>query len=688
MPFDLGSIVAHIKADVTGFKQGLSEAQKSLGGFKDNIASGAAAIQDFSAKANMVAGVAIAAVGFSLNKASEDAMEFEKAMISLDIIAERFGASGKKAQKAAQDLGTELRIGVGPAANGLQNLLKSGLNLEQSTELMRRFTNEAITGKSKSIDLATAVENLSFAFATGNSALGNMSGISENWSDITSKGADILKGWNGTVNESVGITKEVAKQLTDYEGQLKKQGKTLSATNDDQAKYVGLLALTNLTMGSAARFTGTLVDTNAQLDLKLQTLSVTIGQKINPAINAMKVALLNSGILDGIMRLVEGFEALGILLSGGGYNTKLAEVFGIDPLMAAQIINFVNGLKVAFEQFSAFVVANKEIIFTFIQGLVVGIGGLMIIGNIISLIALLTNPITLVILAIAALYTAYQTNFMGIQDTTNTVVTALTGFFNTYLLPVILAVTEFIKSHWNEIMMVTAAVWNTIKLVIELALAVIQSLFVAKFGWMIEYYKAHGEEIKAVWDNIWKVISGIFMVALGIIQAIIGVFIGLLTGDWERAHQILKQAAETAWNGIKSIFSGVWSFISGWGNQVKDALIRPFAEAWSRISEFVSKIKDALDFTKRHSPSVLDIVDKGVRLVNNALDGLAMPGNVAMASAPGTAAAIGGAMAGNQMFAITVPMDGAIISDQQGAQRMGEIVGDAIITKLKTQIRF
>ena len=40
---------------------------------------------------------------------------------------------------------------------------------------MRRFTNEAITGKSSNISLgADAVKNLSFAYATGNSALGNM----------------------------------------------------------------------------------------------------------------------------------------------------------------------------------------------------------------------------------------------------------------------------------------------------------------------------------------------------------------------------------------------------------------------------------------------------------------------------------------------------------------------------------
>jgi hypothetical protein len=182
------------------------------------------------------------------------AVEFEKSMTTLDIIAPRFGINADQARKAAQQLGKELRIGVGPAAEGLQNLLKSGLNLEQATELMRRFTNEAITGKSSSISLAQAVQNLTFAYTTNNSALGNLSGISENFSDIIQRGRESLLA----------------------------QGVAAEEITEDMAKYQGMIELTNLTLGSSEKFTGTFIDKQAELNLKFEDAKTKLGLGLLP----------------------------------------------------------------------------------------------------------------------------------------------------------------------------------------------------------------------------------------------------------------------------------------------------------------------------------------------------------------------------------------------------------------------
>ena len=57
--------------------------------------------------------------------ASNEASEFEKSMITLGIISERFGQSTSKTQQEAKKLGQELRIGVGPAAEGLQKSFRN-----------------------------------------------------------------------------------------------------------------------------------------------------------------------------------------------------------------------------------------------------------------------------------------------------------------------------------------------------------------------------------------------------------------------------------------------------------------------------------------------------------------------------------------------------------------------------------
>lgn len=262
-----GSITWVLDVDDKEFNAGIDRASNKAEGASKTIGGGLSTAIKGATTASLAFAGALTGVGVGLGvflkSASNEASEFEKSMITLGIISERFGQSASKTQQEAKKLGQELRIGVGPAAEGLQNLLKSGLNLEQSTDLMRRFTNEAITGKSSNISLADAVKNLSFAYATGNSALGNMSGISENFIDITERGRIALE----------------------------KEGMARSAITDEMAKYRGMLDLTNLTMGASAKFQGTLTDTQATFAQKISELKVGIGQDLNPILNDMLIKI-------------------------------------------------------------------------------------------------------------------------------------------------------------------------------------------------------------------------------------------------------------------------------------------------------------------------------------------------------------------------------------------------------------
>lgn len=283
--FEIGSAVAKIKADTSEFTNGIND----IGG-KTNILSG------------MMGKLGLAIAGaFSVAKlvdfgkqASQEAMNLEKAMISLEIISGKFGVSAEQAKKRADELGRSLRIGVGASSESLQNLLKSGLNLDQATELMKRFTNEAITGKSANISLAQAVQNLSFAYATGNSALGNMSGISENWVDITERGRLALE----------------------------KEGKATKDITDDMAKFRGIMDLTNLTLGSSEKFVGTLTDKQAILGQNMIDLKVTVGNILNPVI-----AIFVDKIASGVLYVTNFIKAIqGVNLEGSNLKNILNEL--------------------------------------------------------------------------------------------------------------------------------------------------------------------------------------------------------------------------------------------------------------------------------------------------------------------------------------------------------------------------
>lgn len=207
--------------------------------------------------------------------------EYERALIGLGIISERFGVSENKARKAAIELGKELRIGPIAAAKSLENLLKSGLSLPQSVDLLRRFTNEAITGKSAHLSLSQAVENLSFAYTTNNSMLGNLSGVTENFSTIIQRGRKILI----------------------------KQGVAQEKITEEMAKYAGMVDLTNLTLGSAKRFQGTWIDMTTQMSMKVQELRLAIGKALQPILNQLGRVLLPM-VEAGVAKLIQVTERL------------------------------------------------------------------------------------------------------------------------------------------------------------------------------------------------------------------------------------------------------------------------------------------------------------------------------------------------------------------------------------------
>lgn len=272
----------------------------------------------------------------------------------------------------------------------------------------------------------------------------------------------------------------------------------------------------------------------------------------------------------------------------------------------------------------------------------------------------------------------------GLTQTVANVVTQVVAWFNTYLMPFILMLVEFMQAHWSEIQLIITTTWEVISAVIEAAVAIIGAILKVFVAVTQDLWKKHGETIIATLKNMWSVISGIFQVAAGVIMALVSVVTAFITGDWDKAHAQLMKATELAWSGIKNIFNGIIGFISGWGGKVLDNLTRPFRDAWATIENLVNKIKDALDFTKRHSPSVLDIVQRGVRLVNGALDNLnVMPSMNAQLVAQ-TVANGGQTMS---IAAINISLDGAMIGSEAEATTLAERIGDSIIDKLRYSVR-
>jgi hypothetical protein len=156
----------------------------------------------------------------------------------------------------------------------------------------------------------------------------------------------------------------------------------------------------------------------------------------------------------------------------------------------------------------------------------------------------------------------------------------------------------------------------------------------------------------------------------------------LLYKNWDKVKetgQIVLDYVAKKWNEFVDVLKDV-------GKRILDAIMWPFNEAKKKIEDAVGYIKDKLDFTKRNSPSVMDILNHSVKLANDAMGDL-MSG-VNMSSPAVTAGAVMATNSGGgAVTQISIDMGGAIISDEAAAMEFGERMGDSIIRKLQMNVR-
>ncbi len=611
MSFDVGSVIAKVDADISGFKKGMAEAKSEASGIGSHLKDIGSGIKDFADKAAVVSAVATAAI-VAFGKASVDSFNQ-----SADVI---------KQQEAV------LKSTGNAAGVTTEQLQKYASQLQKVT----RFSDEAVMQGQNLLLTFTAIKGPTLKQATDiildmSTALGQ---------DLKSSAIQVGKALQDPI---LGVTA------------LRRVGVNFNKEAQDTIKAL-------VDTGHAAEAQQFILkELNTEFGGSATAAAQTFGGQIDILKNKFDDFKEKIG---GVLAAIAQFAITG---DTGGVKSALSALIP-DQKSVETILSIITGLRDAFISFGKWVAENKELVTTFLTGLAIGIGAILIVA---PLVAAVMNPFVLIFgaiaLAIAALYTAWQTNFLGIQDITNQVITAIKWFLDNILMPAFQAF-----SNWFSKVLAPAivAVWQ----------GFLMPLFQAFVGW----FKERWEFIKTMIDGVWKIITGIVQVAWALVSGIITVGLQILSGNWSGAWETIKQKTHDVWEGLKNIFNGAIDFIKGWGGMVLHELVKPFEDAWNRIQEFVQKIKDKLDFTKRQSPSVLDVVRNGVNKVNEALGDLAY-GGVFTANAAGAAVSYGGNQ--NQTTVVKVDMAGAVIADAFGAAQMGEILGDGIIKRLQQNVR-
>ncbi|HYD35560.1 MAG TPA: tape measure protein [Vitreimonas sp.] len=710
MSFDLGSVVARVSADISNFKEGITEAKGHLSSFGDKLGTVTSSISDFSNKAAVF--TTVVGAGFSLlaKETIATAANFEQTGIAFSTMvgdAEKAKDLLKEISKFSRETPFELE----QVLEGSKRLLAYNVAAKDVIPTMEMLGNiSSGVGRDKLPQLILAFGQVKAATKLTGAELRQFSEagvpLLQALVDEANKGGGMLvkvgdsskkaKVDVGELNDKLGIAKKRLEEATKAGKAKESTMMSLKNTVQNYEQKIGSATAATAAAGtgfkrvkvSAAEMIAAVSDGQVKFEDVQKALS-GMTAKGGKFFDLMKRQ--NSTLPVALSNIKQSFQELFTTILGVSVTGEVADgsIFQKLTVAALDFMNFIEsarpqitamvqgaiaeagaffvGLYNTLKPIGEWITANQQTVITFLQGLGIALGVLLSVGTITLLLAALLNPLVLVSLGIAALYTAWQTNFLGIQTITQQVADFLKFVFENFILPIF---NSFIA--WlNEVFLPAFNV-------------VFNGVLVPLFNSFVGWFKDRWTFITSMIDGAWKIISGIILIAWNTISGFLTAGLQLLAGNWKGAFETLVNITVNNSEAIKRIFSGIVEFVKGWGGTFYNELVKPFQDAWNKIQELIDKIKDKVDLTKRHSPSVLDIVKNGVSKVNKALGELSVSTNLE----PRIAGAAISNSASTNMTHVTVSLDGAMIGDEFSAMRMAETIGNGIIKKLGQNVRY
>jgi len=339
----------------------------------------------------------------------------------------------------------------------------------------------------------------------------------------------------------------------------------------------------------------------AQLRARLADLKDNIGMALLPAFTSLLDTLgrvadevlprLAGFIGDTLVPALErGVEFVGLfvdkLLSGqdplSALQATLAEM-GLDQIaeaigtVAGKVQEFWTAAQPVVDQIISWVQNNVELK-DVLTALGIAIAAVVIpaLAAILEPIAIAVGAFMLVLGAVTALRHAWESNFLGIRDITQSV------------------------------------------------LSFIQNLISTVLGWIQEFWAAHGEQIIAAAQRAWEMIQSLFEAFSAAFRGDWRGFGEKLREYWDEAWENIRKIGEETWDAIKTFFSETdWGAV---GRAIIDGIASGISSAAGKIADAAKRAaRAALDaargFLGIHSPSAV-FADVGRQMMAGMAEGI------------------------------------------------------------------
>lgn len=489
--------------------------------------------------------------------------------------------------RAMKEAAANSTFGMGDAANATLNFARAGLTAEQAADALAPAMNLA-AGEGGNLDTVSAglVATINgfhgsfdeagyyadvFAAACNNSALDV-----DSLSGAMSVAAPIFAAAGYTVNDAalyMGVMANNGIEADKAANSLKTGlARLVSPAKEGAEKMAELgISVTNAdgTMKNSITIQRELHDAFGRLSESEQiaAASAIFGKnQMAPWLALINTAPEDVGKLDESLRSCAGTtdEMAQAMMSGfGGSIEKLKSsidvlVTSIGQALAPTIQKVIDFIQQLVDKFNSLSPAQQETIVKI--GLIVAAAGplLIILGKVISAVGTIMTFAPQIVTAVQSIMSIGSSLMGGLQS----LWAALLANPITLIIAAIALLVAAFKHLWDtneEFRAAITAIWeNIVSKIQEFCQGIVDRLNALGFD-----FTSIVDVLKAAWDGFCQVLAPVFEAAfsvistvlsstLDIITGLLDVFIGLFTGNWSQL-----------WTGVTEIFSGVWSGITG-----------------------------------------------------------------------------------------------------------------------------
>lgn len=568
MSVNVGQAVGYLMLDTSNFTSGFKSALSDLKTFqnsssttKDKLASLSSAMGQTGKSMTKFVTLPLAGVGAAMVKTTAD---FEAGMSQVQAISGATGEDLKALSDKAKEMGAVTKFSASESAEALKYMAMAGWDTQKMLDGLPGVMNLAAASGE---ELGTVSDIVTDALT----ALGMKAEEAGHF-------ADVLAQASSKSNTNVGMMGETFKYVAPLAG-------SLGYSCEDVATAIGLMANAGIKGSQAGTALRSVLTRMAKPTKESADAMQALGLEITNADGSMKplndvmVQLRQSfsGLTEdqkaSYAAMLGGQEAMSGLLaivnaSDEDFNKLVEQINNADGA-AEQMANTmqdnlsgqitilkstIEGISISFGEIMLpvvkAVVSGLQSFATWLNNtsettkkviavvatvlatlgpalligskLISGITKLMpLISGLGSALTFLTSPIGIVIAAVAALALAWATDFGGMRDKTEEIMSSIKD--------IITSIVEAIKYAWDN-----------------------------NIGGM-----------RTIVETVFAAIELIVETALNVISGIFEMFAGLFTGDWKRFWNGLKTVLKSILNAIKKVIQGFFDWI---GEGIKSAI--------------------------------------------------------------------------------------------------------------------